>query len=56
MLKSDALRLTLVGVGAMNSPRYAPAGLFVEYGKARVVIDGWIWRVAEAETVQLVSH
>jgi len=40
MLKSDALRLTLVGVGAMNSPRYAPAGLFVEYGKARVVIDG----------------
>lgn len=40
MPKSDALRLTLVGVGAMNSPRYAPAGLFVEYGKARVMIDG----------------
>lgn len=40
MLKSGALRLTLLGVGAMNSPRYAPAGLFVEYDKARVMIDG----------------
>src|SRR5262249_5580547 len=34
------LRLTLLGVGAMNSPRYAPAGLLVEYGAVRVVIDG----------------
>ena len=34
------LRLTLLGVGAMNSPRYAPAGLLVEYGAVRVAIDG----------------
>jgi hypothetical protein len=34
------LRFTLLGVGAMNSPRYAPAGLLVEHGAARVVIDG----------------
>lgn len=31
---------TLLGIGAMNSPRYAPAGLLVERGRARVVIDG----------------
>ena len=34
------LRLTLLGVGAMNSPRYAPAGLLVEHGTVRVAIDG----------------
>jgi hypothetical protein len=34
------LALTLVGVGAMNSPRYAPAGLLAEYGAVRVAIDG----------------
>jgi hypothetical protein len=34
------LRLTLLGVGAMNSPRYAPAGLLAEYGAVRVAIDG----------------
>jgi Beta-lactamase superfamily domain len=34
------LRFTLLGVGAMNSPRYAPAGLLTEYGTARVAIDG----------------
>lgn len=33
-------RLTLLGVGAMNSPRYAPAGLLVEYGGTRVMFDG----------------
>jgi hypothetical protein len=33
-------RLTLLGVGAMNSPRYAPAGLLVECGGIRVMIDG----------------
>jgi hypothetical protein len=38
--KAEFLRLTLVGVGAMNSPRYAPAGLLVEYGSSRVMIDG----------------
>jgi len=34
------LRLTLLGVGAMNSPRYAPAGLLAEHEGARVAIDG----------------
>jgi hypothetical protein len=34
------LLLTLLGVGAMNSPRYAPAGLLAEHGGARVAIDG----------------
>lgn len=34
------LRLTLVGVGAMRSPRYAPAGLLVETAGARVLLDG----------------
>jgi hypothetical protein len=33
-------RFTLLGVGAMNSPRYAPAGLLIEHRTARVVIDG----------------
>ncbi len=36
----ELLRLTLLGVGAMNSPRYAPAGLLVECGVSRVMIDG----------------
>ncbi len=39
-MKPRALRLTLLGVGAMNSPRYAPAGLLVECGGSRVAIDG----------------
>jgi len=34
------LRLTLLGVGAMNSPRFAPAGLLAECGGVRVAIDG----------------
>jgi Beta-lactamase superfamily domain len=34
------LRFTLLGVGAMNSPRYAPAGLLAEHGETRVAIDG----------------
>ncbi len=37
---SQTLRLTLLGVGAMNSPRYKPAGLLVQYGKTLVLIDG----------------
>jgi hypothetical protein len=36
----SVVRLALVGVGAMNSPRYAPAGLFVQNGKHRIAIDG----------------
>lgn len=38
--KPASLRLTLLGVGAMNSPRYAPAGLLVEHERTRVIIDG----------------
>ncbi|MGP3978906.1 MBL fold metallo-hydrolase [Streptomyces sp. 8N114] len=34
------LRLTLLGVGAMNSPRFAPAGLLLRYGKLRIAFDG----------------
>lgn len=37
---SAYLRLTLLGVGAMRSPRYAPAGLLLEWPQARVVLDG----------------
>lgn len=33
-------RFTLLGVGAMNSPRYAPAGLLVEHNDLRIAIDG----------------
>lgn len=34
------LELTLLGVGAMNSPRYAPAGLLLECDGGRVAFDG----------------
>jgi hypothetical protein len=34
------VRLVTVGVGAMNSPRYAPAGLLVAAGGVRVMLDG----------------
>lgn len=34
------LHLTLLGVGAMNSPRYAPAGLLVRHARRRVAVDG----------------
>jgi hypothetical protein len=34
------LRMTLLGVGAMNSPRFAPAGLLVRLGATSVAIDG----------------
>jgi hypothetical protein len=32
--------LTLLGVGAMNSPRFAPAGLLLRRGRRRVAFDG----------------
>jgi hypothetical protein len=38
--KRRLLRLTLLGVGAMNSPRYAPAGLLVRFAGASVALDG----------------
>ena len=34
------LRLTLLGAGAMNSPRYPPAGLLVSYRRCQVMLDG----------------
>lgn len=34
------MRLTLLGVGAMNSPRYRPAGLLLSWYGRRVVFDG----------------
>ncbi|MGW0707401.1 MBL fold metallo-hydrolase [Streptomyces sp. NPDC002643] len=34
------LRLTLLGVGAMNSPRFAPAGLLLRCAGERAVFDG----------------
>ena len=34
------LTLTTLGVGAMRSPRFAPAGLLVERGACRVMLDG----------------
>jgi hypothetical protein len=34
------MRLTTLGVGAMSSPRYAPAGLLVADRSVRIAIDG----------------
>jgi hypothetical protein len=34
------LRLTLLGAGAMNSPRYPPAGLLARYRGHQVMFDG----------------
>ncbi len=34
------LVLTTLGVGAASSPRFAPAGLLVEHGSTRVMLDG----------------
>jgi hypothetical protein len=34
------MRLVTLGVGAQNSPRYAPAGLLVAHADLRVMIDG----------------
>jgi Beta-lactamase superfamily domain len=34
------LRLVLLGVGAMNSPRYRPAGLLLTWPGHRVMLDG----------------
>jgi hypothetical protein len=38
--ETPRLRLTLLGVGAMNSPRYPPAGLLVRYRHRHVMLDG----------------
>lgn len=34
------MRIRLLGVGAMNSPRYRPAGLTVAWLRCRVMLDG----------------
>jgi len=34
------VRLVLLGIGAAGSPRFAPAGLLVEYGRTHVGFDG----------------
>ncbi|GAA4150582.1 hypothetical protein [Actinomadura keratinilytica] len=34
------MRLVLLGIGAAGSPRFAPAGLLVEYGRTHVGFDG----------------
>ncbi len=34
------MRLVTLGVGAQDSPRYAPAGLLVAHGGVRVMLDG----------------
>ena len=61
-------RLTLLGVGAMNSPRFAPAGLLVEYGDSRVMLDGgpgaepsaplnaWLVTDARAELIRQIRE
>jgi hypothetical protein len=60
-----AFRLTLLGVGAMNSPRFAPAGLLVEHEGTRVMLDGGpgaepdgqidAWRVTDIKA-ELISE
>lgn len=37
---TNRLRVTLLGCGAMNSPRYPPAGLLVQYRRRRLMLDG----------------
>lgn len=59
---------TLLGVGAMNSPRYAPAGLLVTSGDVMVAIDGgpgaepagpldaWLLTDARCELISPLRH
>ena len=37
---TPGLRLTLLGAGAMNSPRYPPAGLLARYRRQQIMLDG----------------
>lgn len=39
-MRKQPVSLTLLGIGAMNSPRYRPAGLLAEWGRHRVAFDG----------------
>jgi ribonuclease BN (tRNA processing enzyme) len=38
--KTREARFTLLGVGAMNSPRYRPADLLVDFLGSRIMLDG----------------
>ncbi len=38
--RGSEARFTLLGVGAMNSPRYRPAGVLVEFLGYRIMLDG----------------
>lgn len=61
-------RLTLCGTGAMNSPRFAPAGLLVEHEESRVMLDGgpgatptgpldsWLVTDARAELIRQIRE
>jgi hypothetical protein len=39
-IASSELRLTPLGVGVMNSPRFKPGGVLVKFGKCQVMLDG----------------
>lgn len=39
-MTKPVVRCTLLGVGAMRSPRYRPAGLLVSYTRRRIMFDG----------------
>jgi Beta-lactamase superfamily domain len=61
-------RLTLLGVGAMNSPRFAPAGLLIEHEESTVMLDGgpgsepsgpldaWLVTDARAELIRQIRE
>jgi hypothetical protein len=50
-----ALTLTLLGVGAMNSPRYRPAGLLLAWSRRRVLLDGGAAAAPSAVQAWLVT-
>jgi hypothetical protein len=62
------IRSTLLGVGAMNSPRYGPAGLLVTHRGHRIALDGgpgaeppaeieaWLVTDASAELAGPIRH
>jgi hypothetical protein len=64
----DQPRFTLLGVGAMRSPRFRPAGLLVEHAMHRVAVDGgpgaapegsldaWLVTDARCELMRDIRH
>jgi hypothetical protein len=53
---TGGFRLMLTGVGAMNSPRFAPAGLLVDHEGPRVMIDGGLDGAPGSATECLAGH